>query len=109
MKIDCRKCALYPCKTPCLPVEIYANGNVGSKEPLFLDLCTDGEVTKDYNSVLSEVIEDHEIDFDRICFIQPYKIRAIAAMLYVDIPKTEIARLLRISRTTLYRRGSKGP
>jgi len=100
-------CEYCPKKKSCSPGPCFflsrINGNAESKEVLISDLCDKEMEFKDYKESLAELIEDREIAFSKINTIQPYKIRAIAAMLYVDIPKAEVARLLRISRTTLYR------
>ena len=87
-------------------MEWYVNGCKKLKEPLFNDI-SKAEIDKtniqDYNAVLAELIEDKELDFDRICFIPDYRTRAIAAMLYVDIPREKIAEMLNISRVQLWR------
>jgi hypothetical protein len=93
------------CKQICIWLKD-VNGNTARKEALFSDVCKSVDVAdnRNYNDKLAELINDKEIDFDRIVFIQPYKLRAIAACLYVDIPKKNIAQIMHISLSDLCRK-----
>lgn len=97
------------CKQPCPPIAHYVNGNSRRREVLFSEIKKtpyEGK-TVDYNEVLAELIVDREMDFDRIVFIADLRKRAIAAMLYVDIPRQNVAELLGLSYKTVYREMKK--
>ena len=91
------------CSWLCPPLQ-WIGGNKPSKERLFRDICKHDAAFKDYKEILTEMIEDHEVDINKIAEIPDMRTRAIAAMLYVWIPKEEIARQLGISSRQLRRR-----
>lgn len=111
MQDSCNGCKQYKyCKVPCKYIDAVADGNVRLKERLLSDL--QGETgrerrSKPYTEVISEIMAnkrnskaDH---IYTVCEIEDYRTRAIAAMLIADIPVSQIAGLINISRVHIYR------
>jgi hypothetical protein len=91
------------CESPCSPLN-WIDGNVPRREN-FINEAMLKFNHPDYKDVLYD-LSCHKNPQDRredIKQITDIRIRAICAMLAVDIPKAEIASLLSISRVHLYR------
>lgn len=100
------------CRGLCPPL-VWVNGRTESKEPLLTDIIGTAKDLEyqDYKEVISELAEDREEreawKFDKIeeiLKIDGFIPRAIAAMLFFNIPKNKICALLKISRTHFYRK-----
>ncbi len=94
------KCPNHPCKGLC-PLLIYTKeGDRNStRELLSAEIFTNDNIPtgKDYNTELAERIEDYNVRVDNIKNIPDTRSRAIAAMLSVNINKTQIAGLLHLT------------
>jgi hypothetical protein len=91
-----------PCPNPCAPLK-WINGNVARREPLVDDLKKKMPVSRDYNEVLAELIEDRATAMDKILQIEDPKRRAIGAMLLARLKHKEIATLLSMSPRQIIR------
>jgi hypothetical protein len=79
-------------------MEARANSNTPRREGLARDIIgADVEISSDYNNVLAELIEHHRQTHIIASHLIDTRSRAISAMLSADIPRREIARLLRMS------------
>jgi hypothetical protein len=96
---SCVKCKHRPhCRQLCPPMEARANSNTPRREGLARDIIgADVEISSDYNNVLAELIEHHRQTHIIASHLIDTRSRAISAMLSADIPRREIARLLRMS------------
>ena len=106
--LDCKKCAHYKiCKTPCIYVDVLANGNTQQREHPIPDDVLDRTSQRDYNTSLYELIIDHEArDIERLEAIRTigdYRIRMIAAGILVGIPQNQISKCAHISQSRISR------
>jgi hypothetical protein len=92
------------CEDPCAPL-VWVDGNKPLKERYLENPIEQTELTADYKIVLTDLSSHYEPP-DRIIDIigiRDYRQRAICAMLSVQIPRQEIAKLLSITRQHLNR------
>jgi hypothetical protein len=91
------------CKALCPPLQ-WIDGNVQRRER-FITKEMLNTPQADYNEVCHELSDNKQfpITLTDIQAISDIRHRAICSMLMVQIPKREIARLLQLSRTQLYR------
>jgi hypothetical protein len=92
------------CDPPCEPLR-WVNGKEALREKLLSEPLDDHFELIDYNSVLADLSHGFTSDsmMKSIIGIRNFKLRLIFAGLAVGIPRQEIAVLLTISRTQLYR------
>jgi hypothetical protein len=100
-------CAACPnrgaCMYPCEPLH-WINGNVPLKERYLSEPIEEYDIP-DYKAILYDLSKtvSPEDRINEIKKLRNFRVRAICAMLTVDIPTANIAALLHISRTHLYR------
>lgn len=99
----------------CIYQDVAANGMMASKEPLAADLISenyDSLVNRDYKEVLNEIGENREREHkgrEQDILDMPFstaaelRMKAIAALLYFNVPAMSIMQVLKIARTTFYR------
>lgn len=105
--LNCKQCAHYTeCKVPCVYVDYIANGNTNRKEPLISNIIeedADIPATRDYLSYLNELADDRELKIEYAMKIKDHKLRAIAAMLLVNLTRYQISHVLSMSYRNLNR------
>jgi hypothetical protein len=109
----CLKCCnRKSCRGLCPPLQ-WVNGRVEGKERLLSDIIGSSQdlIYQDYKEVISELADDREErekwklgKISDILEISDFMPRAIAALLFFEIPKNNICKLLKISRTHFYRK-----
>ena len=99
----------------CPGMEKIINNSPRLKEPLAADLIAenyDGFISKDYKEVLNEIGENREQERRRreteilelpYFTVTELRIKAVAALLYFNIPAMSIMNVLKIARRTFYR------
>ena len=98
------------CKPPYCPPVTYINGRTASKEALVSDIMDESNPReyRDYNEVISELIEDKRIkgksDLERIFQIKSKIKRAIAILIKVGLFSiADVSRLMNLSDRQIYR------
>lgn len=90
------------CLFPCAPLK-WIDGKTGRKEGLFFDNPERTVIDEDYNAVLHRVMRAKEQDHaKRIREIPDKKIRAIAAMLNVNLSVEDIATIFKLTPRSIY-------
>jgi hypothetical protein len=91
------------CESPCFPL-VWIDGNVERKEILLNELMLQYE-HPDYKAILHDLSRHHDPPnrLEEIIEIQNVTHRAVCALMMARIPKAQIATLMKISRTQLYR------
>jgi len=91
------------CAGECPPIR-WINGKAARQEPLANDIISENYTSdQDYNQVLAERIEDHNEKINRIKDIPDKRKRAIAALISVNLTKTDIALFFHLSRMQITR------
>lgn len=88
------------CSGLCPPMQ-WINGNVGLREALLDDPV---EPSSDYNLILAEGIETHRQEYsEAIANETDLRKKCIGVLLEADFRITEIARVMKLTRRTIYR------
>jgi len=95
------------CPQPCPPVQ-WIDGHDSRREPLLQDMAAGIDdhsplASRDYNVEIADILRARRGRIEDIRAITNIRLRLIAAATYADISATDIARLLGISRRTIYR------
>lgn len=106
--LDCRKCEHYSyCDEACIYVDTLANGNARQRERPIPNDMLDRTLQRDYAAELAELAEDAdtraEERLELIRQIPDYRMRMIAACIWVCIPQANIAQLAHISQSQISR------
>jgi hypothetical protein len=106
--LDCRKCEHYSyCDEACIYVEAIANGRTRQRERPIPDDILDRTLQRDYTAELAELAEDAEARAEErlelIRQIPDYRVRLIAASIWVGIPQADIAHIAHISQSQISR------
>jgi hypothetical protein len=97
------------CTEPCPPVRWIDGSTAPRREPLLRDVVSDRSPTsaRDYNSLLADALRARTGRMEDIREITNIRVRAIAAMVYVDITIGEIADIMQVSPRTIRRLAGK--
>jgi predicted XRE-type DNA-binding protein len=103
MATSCKQCAHYQtCKIPCIYVEIAANGNARTREPIASPDKLQSLPQSDYNQDLYQLMRDRESrDIERLEAIREcrdIRRRAILSMQLAWISQRIVSRLLHIDQ-----------
>lgn len=104
--LDCKKCSHYTiCKIPCIYVDVLANGNYEQRErPIDNDIIERTD-QRNYNQVLSELIEDtRQRDIDRLERIRTminHRARLFAAGALAGLTQRQMAKLTNQSQSRI--------
>src|ERR1700690_380159 len=101
---NCTKCPnILKCKKPCPPIQFFSGGNKKLKEKLIE--YKDGHLSLNYNDILAKKSKKYKKStpiIEKIRAIEDLQVRAIAALAYAHVKTREIARLLKLARSTVY-------
>ena len=106
---ECVQCQKYfTCDVPCVYVEEQLDP-VGSKDKIVK--YDDGIYTESYNNQISEGLEQkqrHEITLEAIKGIGDRRLRVVASLIYCGFRVIEIAEIVRLSESQVYRIVKRG-
>lgn len=93
---------LKTCKYLC-PVLSFIDGNKEATEKVARQAENDHQAQNDYNQTLYDMMKQKELGREKILGIKDIKVKAIASLLWLEFSQTEIAAIMHVDRSTIYR------